>query len=58
MNKIKKTLLERLFGIKPKNNILTYNKITPLERNLITEDYNEWCRRYNVSSRINRRTIL
>ena len=52
MNKIKKTLLERLFGIKPKNNSLTYDKITPYERPFKQKEYNMWCRQYNVSTRV------
>lgn len=52
MNKIKQTLLERLFGIKPKNNILKYEKITPYERPFNAREYNQWCRQYNVSTRV------
>lgn len=55
MNKIKQTLLERLFGIKPKNNLLQLNKINTPERILTTEEYNEWCRHYNVSARVSKR---
>ena len=56
MIKIKQTLLERLFGIKPKTSTLTYNKITPFMRPLIQKEYNKWCKEFNVSSRT--RTFL
>lgn len=52
MTKIKNNLLERLFGIKPKTNNLTYNKITPYERPIILREYNKWCRELKVSSRV------
>ena len=42
----------RLFGIKPKNNSLTYDKITPYERPFNVREYNQWCRQYNVSTRV------
>jgi len=52
MTKIKQNLLMRLFGIKPKNNTLTYDKITPQERPFNAREYNQWCRQYNVSTRV------
>ena len=43
----------RLFGIKPKNKQQkpTY---TPFERQLTMEEYNECCRQFNVSARVQR----
>lgn len=55
MTKIKQTLLERLFGIKPKNNELQLNKIDTPERPFNVREYNQWCRQFNVSSRIHHR---
>lgn len=42
----------RLFGIKPKNNVLKYDKITPCERPFNIREYNMWCRQFNVSTRV------
>jgi len=55
MTKIKQSLLMRLFGIKPKNNDLQLNKLTPTERPFNVREYNQWCRQFNVSSRIHHR---
>lgn len=53
MKKIKQTLLERLFGIKPKSQELKYKKITPFMRPLIQKEFNDWCKQFKVSNRFN-----
>lgn len=43
----------RLFGIKPKNQQQKPTH-TPFERRINMHEYNEWCRQFNVSSRVQR----